>query len=212
MNATADRTEPRTLTLKATKRAAIALNRWLAWAMLALPVVALMAGWNWVETFLPTVGLLAAHAVLSLALFGGPSLRAAAGRNPWAIARAWLLGLAPKEAGARERLIVAAWAIVLCIAWPAAAWRAILALNAIDHGGARWVLAMACVLFVILVGFSWRYPIAVGAHIAHASVYAARRWGVRETRFTLDEGIVLGLLYVFVQLMHFVVTAFKGPT
>jgi hypothetical protein len=190
--------------IKGLHRAAISFNRLLAWSMIALPVVAMLVGWGWFDSLPWVMGLVAAHGLLSLALFGGPRLKAASSPDVAKTLRAWLLGWAPWGASARERFMVGSWAIVLCIAWPVLiVWGSIAAESIRLHELLKplFIAPVVGVLYLWVMAFMLRYPFAVGAHVARASNYALRRWGWRKAA---DEewGVLQAVAYVVAQVVH----------
>jgi hypothetical protein len=178
---------------KRLRLAAIRVNRLLAWAMVAVPAVGLLVGWSWQDSLPWIIGLIAAHGVLSLALFGGPRVK----EHGWPAFRIRVLGHAPSEASPRERFMIGSWAIVLCIAWPVAGvW--VLVSDAVLAG--VWVLALT-VLWPATMVFMLRYPFAVGSHVARATEYALKRWGYGQLADG-GAGTVLAWLYIALQFAH----------
>ena len=148
----------------------ITVNRCLAWAMIASPLLQLVIHANLGVSVLIDLGLLAAHGVLSLVLFGVPKRRGRKFEAPM-----HLLGFRPAGLSPRNRFLLSGYritlafgALLLPLGLPPVAWLTL-------PGGAYMVL---------------RLPITVMQHIFGGVNYAALRHGVRENAGLLASLVV----------------------
>lgn len=141
--------------------AAIRVNRLLAWLLVAMPWLHIAAGTPFLRGLVYDLGILGAHGVLSLALFGPPKAR----RDPELM---WF-GIAPRDMTPRNVFLLTGWNIAaacLTMALTAALWRGT---PAVVFGTFILVLfAQGALLWVPL-------PIRVVNHVYQAVEYALAR-------------------------------------
>lgn len=144
----------------ARKASWVRINRLLAWALVASPLLQILLRTKFINGLLFDAGLLVIHAVLSLWLFGMPKAPRGEGWMLW-------LAMPPRGMSLRSRFLVWPWLIVVGVLWiPVAAVASVL------FGPAAVVLLAAlCVLWAL-------QPVFVMAHAATATRYAWRRWGL----------------------------------
>ena len=158
------------------------VNRLLAWALVLSPVVQIALGAPFVRGLLFDLGLLAAHGLLSLVLFGLP-------RTP--PRKLWLLfaGIEPDGLSPRNRFLMTGWGIALAFFYTPA--------------------FLATPLVMILLGPTWVLlwlvmPVRVVSHIHQAATYAGHRWGVRKDEARLEMASVAALVFVVAHAVNLV--------
>lgn len=137
------------------KALALRVNRLLAWALVISPALQVALRTDFWRGLWLDLGILAAHAGLSLYLFGLPP-----GTSRWHLA----LGLADKALSARGSFLLTTWRIALPFLYTPALlfvpWLGVL------------VGLPALVLWVVL-------PFNLASHLFDAAHYALRRWRVK---------------------------------
>jgi hypothetical protein len=193
----------------------VLLNRLLAWALLLWPVAAIAVHPIWpiglVQSLACELGLLVAHAALSVLIFGVPMPQL----RSWVV---WFWGVVPLRSKPRAAFLINGWAVAvswlhlvgLLLLLPAASvaydW---LLLHVGKLGGSAglfqgllgiwWVLLMLGVLL--------RIPLATLMHVGEAlsSFFVRQRW--MSPRLAPDLGFVIACFYVFALFVHVMVLA-----
>lgn len=158
-------------TVASVRVVAIQVNRWLAWLLVAMPWIHAAAGTPFLRGWVYDLGILFAHGVLSLALFGLPKAR----QDPELL---WL-GIAPRGLTPRNVFLLSGWNIAaacLTMGFAAALWWG--ASPAVFASLILVVWAQGVLLWIPL-------PVRVIGHVYQAVDYAlARRrktpWAVRQ--------------------------------
>jgi hypothetical protein len=140
----------------------IRVNRLLAWSVVISPFVQIALRTNLVNGLLLDLAQLAAHAVLSLWLFGLP--RSSNG-DRWVV---WI-GVSPEALSPRGRFLMTAWRIALGLLW----------IPAIYVLGSTFG-ALALLLVPLYLPLWVLQPVFVLGHVFGASRYAFGRWRLRD--------------------------------
>lgn len=167
----------------ATKLFWIKANRVLAWSLIVSPVLQLAIGMRFETGLLIDVAILAAHGVLSVALFGKPETRE----------RTWnffthAMGFKSVSMSERNRFLLSGYRIALAVA--------ALALIPLSGGYVAFAVCMVC-LYPLL-----RLPISIAQHIFLSVGAAMRRWRKRDNAEMAATAILF--LYFFISLLNLV--------
>lgn len=149
-------------------------NRVLAWALLASPPVQMALGTPFLRGLVFDLALLAAHAALSLALFGLPRVP---GKGRWML----FAGLEPPGLSPRNRFLMTGWGIALAFVHAPGFMFIPMATLAL---GPAWLL-----LWLLL-------PVRMVSHVFQAAAYAGRRWGLRHPDALADAGFAAAFVSV----------------
>ena len=145
---------------------AIQVNRALAWGLLLSPLAQVAMGTPFLRGLKFDLALLAAHAALSLVLFGLPKVPGGDGWKLW-------VGLKPKGLAPRSNFLMTGWRIALVAPYSILSFVGPLA-------WLSWLPAM----------WLWlRLPFSVIGHVTAAVAYAARRWRMRSEGAWLLGGL-----------------------
>ncbi|MFZ6680446.1 hypothetical protein [Undibacterium sp. Tian12W] len=145
-------------------------NRLLAWAMLVTPVLQFFVRANLAYALLVDFGLLLAHGILSLILFGLPKVK----RQKFAFSM-HVMGFRWYFLSPRNEFLLTGYRIV----------QALSVFPLLFIPGARW---LALLLFYPLL----RMPVSFIQHLYRAMNFAFQRWGIKY----LDAGLVV-CIYLF---------------
>ncbi|WP_422977672.1 hypothetical protein [Undibacterium sp. Ji49W] len=154
----------------------IKLNRLLAWTMLVTPLIQFFVHAPIANCLLLDVGLLIAHAILSLYLFGVPKVKGEKFNFAMHVMGFRMSGLSP-----RNVFLLTGYRIVLGIA---------ALLSFFVPGG--WVIALLLVYPLV------RMSISVMQHLYAAIVYAFQRWGIRKAGTEWTFIIIIFYVYLFI--------------
>lgn len=152
---------------------AIQANRALAWGLLLSPLAQVAMGTPFMRGLLFDLALLAAHAALSLALFGLPK---AVGSDDWKL---WF-GFKPKGMGPRSNFLMTGWRIALVA----------------PYSLLTFVGPLAWFCWLPALWLWLRLPFSAVGHIAAAIAYAGRRWRLRT-----EDAWILGGLCAFIFIL-----------
>ena len=165
----------------ATKVFWIRANRVLAWSLVASPAVQMAIGMRFMTGLWIDLAILAAHGVLSLALFGKPETRERTGNFV-----VHVMGFKVDGMSERNRFLLTGYRIAI----------AAVAFGMLYLGG-RLVGFAAALLFVFLL---LRLPFSIMGHIYSAVEAAMRRWRNRDSASLMAFAVVV---------LYFVLSAFN---
>ncbi len=156
----------------------VRFNRILAWAMLITPVVQFFVRANLAYALLMDFGLLLAHGILSLILFGIPKVK----RQKFTFSM-HVLGLRLHILSPRNEFLLTGYRMA----------QAISVFPLLFIPGARW-------LALLLFYPSLRMPVSFMQHLYRAMSFAFQRWGIKH----LDAGLVvcIYLFFFFINLLR----------
>jgi hypothetical protein len=157
------------------------LNRMLAWAIIVSPIVQIALRTDVWNGFLFDLGVVAAHGILSLILFGMPK-----GKNRRTGTRTYLFGLKPAGMSARNQFLLSGYRIMLAMVMILAA--------CLPVPGTGWLL------FVFGFYMLPRLPVSIVQHMFNAMMYAFQRWGVRKSAEVWS--ILTILLYFYISFAN----------
>ncbi|MFZ6760090.1 hypothetical protein ACO0K9_23055 [Undibacterium sp. Ji50W] len=152
----------------------VRLNRVLAWAMLVTPLIQFFVHAKITHCLLLDFGLLIAHGILSLYLFGIPKVKREKFTFSMHVMGWRMAGLSP-----RNLFLLTGYRIVLGLT----------ALLSFFVPGA-WVLALLLIYPLI------RMPATVVQHLHAAIEYAFQRWGI--SKFDVEWVVVVIYFYFFI--------------
>ncbi|HEY8026404.1 MAG TPA: hypothetical protein VIF60_17815 [Burkholderiaceae bacterium] len=176
-------TVTRRTTLLPVRMALVRFNRFLAWTLIASPVIEFVLHARFEQSLFADLILIFAHGALSLFLFGVPKLK-----GHGFIFSMHVMGLRPSALSARNRFLLGGYRIALAMT-PAA--------NIIP--GIGWI-AFILALYPVL-----RLPVSVLQHIYGSAEYALQRWGMKPWPAEL-----IVVLYVFLSIANFSFAVFGG--
>ena len=157
-------------------------NRGLAWALVVSPIVQIVLQVRfWPGLYFDLAGL-AAHGVLSLALFGIPKNQYRKVNLPM-----HLLGFRTGDLSPRNNFLMTGYRVLL----------ACISITVLCFAPTAWPL-------VFLFGFYMipRLPISVIQHISDAGTYAFQRWGVRKS--ANDLAVLTVIFYSCLSIINLV--------
>ena len=167
----------------ATKLFWIKTNRVLAWSLIVSPFVQFAIGMSFITGLWIDLAILAAHAVLSLALFGKPETR----ERTWNVTM-HLLGFRSRDMSERNRFLLTGYRIVLgAVAASMTFW---------ESGLAGKVVIVLC-LYPML-----RLSISVFQHLYLAIGAAMRRW--HKARLAEAVATAALALYAYVSFINLI--------
>ncbi len=148
----------------------VRLNRILAWAMVITPVLQFFIRSNLAQALLVDFGLLLAHGILSLILFGLPKVK----RQKFTFSM-HVMGFRWHVLSPRNEFLLTGYRMA----------QAISVLPLLFIPGARW-------LALLMFYPSLRMPVTFIQHLYRAIAFAFQRWGIKY----LDAGLVV-CIYLF---------------
>ncbi|MFZ6875296.1 hypothetical protein ACO0LF_24785 [Undibacterium sp. Di27W] len=149
----------------------VRFNRILAWAMLVTPVAQFFIRAELGLALLVDFGLLLAHGILSLILFGMPKVK----KQKFTFSM-HVMGFRQYPLSPRHNFLMTGYRLAL----------GLLALFLLFIPDVRW---LALLLFYPLL----RLPFSFAQHLKEAVSYALQRWGIN----SLYAGLIVGIYYFF---------------
>jgi hypothetical protein len=156
------------------------VNRFLAWALVASPVLQIMLGTDLVRGLWLDLAILIAHGALSVAIFGLPK-----NKDPRQTIWTRWAGLPEHGMSPRNKFLLSGWRVAVSSLWLVAIPTVVTVWGWLDTAvpalqGLRLGILLIPILYVGgFFGLLLQYGLVT--HLHRASVYALRRWGYAPT-------------------------------